>query len=491
MIRKRQGETAEKGPLYEELADTVAEMIAKGTYRPGERIPSIRGLSRQMRLSINTVMRAYVHLENLGMIEAVPQSGYYVRCRTLEPERLPAGRRAATEIKPYDVTLRDITFQVMRSLSDPLLVPLGRGIPNPELLPVDKLNRMLGTESRRFRLQSVSYTEAAGNRRLRTQIARRTLDAGCALSPDDILVTSGCREAVTIALHSICRPGDTIAVESPVYYSFLRSIEWLGLRILEIPSSPQDGINLDILSYAMKHNPLAACVLISNYSNPLGGVMPDEKKKDLVQMLGTRNVPLIEDDVYGDLSFSNGRPASCKAYDRKGLVIVCSSFSKTLAPGYRIGWMVPGRLRDRVERLKTIFNVATASPTQLAVAEFLANGGYDHHLRTVRKAYARQTAQMREAIGRYFPDGTRVTRPEGGFILWVEMPEQVDAVRLYHDALKRGISIAPGPIFTMGDRFTNCIRLNAAFWSTTVEQALETIGALALQKRPVYRRKRS
>ncbi len=491
MAEKRQSEAAEKGLLYEELANTVAEMITGGTYRPGERIPSIRGLSRQMRLSINTVMRAYVHLENLGMIEAVPQSGYYVRCRTLEPERLSANKRTTTDIRPYDVTLRDITFQVMRSLSDPLLVPLGRGIPNPDLLPADKLNRMLGTESRRFRLQSVSYAEAAGNRRLRTQIARRSLDAGCALSPDDILVTSGCREAVTIALHSVCRPGDTIAVESPVYYSFLRSIEWLGLRILEIPSSPQDGINLDILGYAMKHNPLSACVLISNYSNPLGSVMPDEKKKDLVRMLGNRSVPLIEDDVYGDLSFSNGRPASSKAYDKKGLVIVCSSFSKTLAPGYRIGWMVPGKFRDRTERLKTIFNVATASPTQLAVAEFLANGGYDHHLRTVRKVYARQVAQMREAIGRYFPQGTRVTRPEGGFILWVEMPEQVDAVRLYHDALKKGISIAPGPIFTMGDKFTNCIRLNAAFWSTTVEQALETIGTLAVQKAPVHRRRRS
>ncbi len=485
MAEQRRIETTAKGLLYEELADTVAGMIRRGTYRPGERIPSIRGLSRQMRLSVNTVMRAYLHLENLGMIEAVPQSGYYVRCRTLEPEPMAAGKKATEDIKPCRVTLHDITFQIMCSLSDPALVPLGRGIPNPELLPVDKLNRMLGSESRRFRLQSVSYAEAAGNKGLRTQIARRSLDAGCALSPDDILVTSGCREAVTLALHATCRPGDAIAVESPVYYSFLRSIEWLGLKVLEIPASPRDGINLDVLSYAMKHNPVRACVVISNFSNPLGSVMPDEKKRDLVRLLGDHDIPLIEDDVYGDLPFSNVRPASAKAFDRKGMVIVCSSFSKTLAPGYRIGWMAPGRFREKAERLKAIFNVATASPPQLAVAEFLANGGYDHHLRAVRKVYGRQVAQMREAIGRRFPEGTRVTRPEGGFILWVEMPERIDAIRLYRDALERGISIAPGPIFTITDKFRNCIRLNAAFWSMRVEQALETLGALA---EAIYRR---
>lgn len=474
-----QAETTGKTMLYEELARMVADMIERGTYRAGERIPSIRSLSRQMRLSINTVMSAYGHLENLGLIEAVPQSGYYVRCRTLDATGPPASRKSARDLKPRSVALRDIAFEIMRSLSDPSLVPLGRGMPNPDLLPIDRLNRMLGSEARRFRVQSVTYAETTGDKRLRMQIARRSLDAGCALSPEDIIVTSGCREAVTLALHSLCRPGDIIAVESPVYYSFLRSIEWLGLKILEIPCSAKEGINLDVLSYAIRHNRVRACVAISNFSNPLGSLMPDEKKRDLVRLLANHDIPLIDDDIYGDLSFSNRRPVSVKSYDTRGLVVVCSSFSKTLAPGYRVGWMVPGRFRDKVERLKAIFNVATASPTQLAVAEFLANGGYDHHLRAVRKAYAKQVALMRDAIGRCFPGGTRVSRPEGGFILWVEMPDRVDAVSLYRDALGKGISIAPGPIFTVADRFPNCIRLNAAVWSPRVEQAVETVGGLA------------
>ena len=339
---------------------------------------------------------------------------------------------------------------------------------------------MLATESRRFRIQSVSYSTASGIKRLRTQIAKRSLDSGCALSPEDIVITSGCVEAVMLALQATCRPGDTVAIGSPVYYTFLNSIQWIGLKVLEIPSTPREGMNLEVLSYAIKHNPVHACIIISNFNNPLGSLMPDEKKQELVALLAKHNIPLIEDDVYGDLAFGPVRPTAVKAYDKKGLVLLCSSFSKTLAPGYRVGWIVPGRFHEKVGRLKALLNIATASPTQLAIAEFLTNGGYDHHLRTIRRIYARQVAQVRDAVGRHFPRGTRVTRPEGGFVLWVEMPEEVDAFRLYEEALRKGISIAPGTIFTTtGDKFSNCIRLNAAFWSERIEQALETLGGMA------------
>ena len=465
--------------LYEEVAAKIGGMIEKGTYRPGDRVPSIRGLSRQMRVSINTVMQAYAHLENMGMVEARPQSGYYVRSRLLEPEARPTNRKVAEDPVPYPVTLGDIPFQVMANISNTSLVPLGGGTPNPDLLPIDKLNRMLATESRRFRIQSISCTETPGTKRLRTQIARRSLDSGCSLSPEDIVITSGCREAVTLALQAICHPGETVAVASPVYYTFLHTIQWMGLKVLEIPSDPREGMILEVLSYAISHNPVHACIIISNFNNPLGSLMPDEKKRELVALLAKKDIPLIEDDVYGDLAFGPARPTAAKAYDDKGLVLLCSSFSKTLAPGYRIGWIVPGRFQQRVERLKALLNIATASPIQLAIAEFLANGGYDHHLRTIRRVYARQVAQMRDAVGRYFPQGTRVTRPEGGFVLWVEMPEEVNALRLYERALQEGISIAPGPIFTTGGKFSNCVRLNTAFWSERIEQALENLGGMA------------
>lgn len=463
--------------LYEKVAAKIRSMIDNGTYRSGDRIPSIRALSQQMQVSANTVMDAYAYLENLGMVEARPQSGFYV-CPLLS-EQKTRGVREQDYSPPNTVTLGDIQLQVMRNLSDGSLVPLGRGIPNPDLLPVDKLNRMLAVETRRFRIQSVSYSGGKGVKKLRAQIARRSISSGCSLAPEDIVITSGCVEAVTLALLATCSPGDTVAIASPVYYTFLNSIQWMGLKVLEIPSSPEEGMNLDVLGYAIKNTPIRACIVIANFNNPLGSLMPDEKKRELVALLAKHDIPLIEDDVYGDLYYGPVRPSSTKAYDEKGLVLYCSSFSKTLAPGYRVGWIAAGKFQQQVEDVKALMNIATATPTQLAVAEFLANGGYDHHLRTVRRVYARQIGHVREAIGRHFPQGTRVTRPEGGFVLWVEMPEEVDALRLHQEALRGGISIAPGTVFTTGEKYGNCIRINSAFWSERIEQAIETLGGMA------------
>lgn len=471
-------------PLYEEIAAKVGGLIEQGTYRPGERIPSIREMSLQMQVSVNTIMGAYAQLENLGMVEARPQSGYYVRSRVLEPGADVPKSKPEEEPAPCCVSVEELPMKVIRSLTDPSMIPLGSSVPNPELLPIDKLNRMLASEARRFRIQSVSYTGPRGTKRLRTQIAKRSLTYGCTPAPEEIVVTSGCVEAVTLALQAACRPGDTVAIASPVYYTFLHSIQWMGLKVLEIPATPQEGISIDVLGYAIRHNPVHACLIISNFNNPLGSVMPDEKKRELVALLAQHDIPLIEDDVYGDLAFGSARPSAVKAYDEKGLVLYCSSFSKTLAPGYRVGWIVPGRYQRKVQQLKALFNIATATPTQLAIAEFLTNGGYDHHLRTIRRIYSRQVARVRDAVGRHFPLGTLVTRPEGGFVLWVEMPAGVDAFRLYEEALKAGISIAPGTLFTAtGDKYRNCIRLNAAFWSERTEQALETLGGMAHRSR--------
>ena len=366
----------------------------------------------------------------------------------------------------------------MRNIANPALVPLGGGIPNTDLSPADKLNRMLAAESRRSPVQSVSYPPAQGHKRLRAQIARRSLSAGCSLSPDDIVVTSGCIEAMNLALQAVCRPGDTVAIGSPVYPTFLKSIQWMGLRVLEIPANGE-GMCLEVLDYAIRHNRVSACITIANFNNPLGSLMPEEGKRELVALLARHEIPLIEDDVYGDLAYGPVRPPSTKAFDEKGLVLYCASFSKTLAPGYRVGWIAPGRFKEKVAQLKSLLNVASCSPTQMAIAEFLTNGGYEHHLRAVRRVYARQMGQARDAIGRYFPRGTRVSRPEGGYILWVELPEKMDAFRLYELALQEGIGIAPGTIFTLGEGYRNCIHLNASSWSERVEQALETVGGLA------------
>lgn len=465
--------------LYEQVAAKIGGMIERGSFRPGDRIPSIRDLSRQLRVSVNTVMGAYAHLENLRLVEARPQSGYYVCSRFREPDSMPPRSADRDKLVAKRVVLGDLPAQIIRDLSNPDLVPLGQSGPDPALLPIAKLNRMLAAETRRRPAESVCSSPAGGVTRLRSAIARRSLAMGCSLAPDDIVITSGCMEAMNLALQVVCRPGDTVAISSPVFYTFLNSIQWLGLRVFEIPSCPRTGMNLDVLRYALRHNAVRACMSIPNFSNPTGSLMPAENKRELVALLAGYEIPLIEDDVYGDLAFAPPRPHTAKAHDRDGLVLLCSSFSKSLAPGYRVGWIAPGRFQPQIERLKSLLHTTTASPSQLAIAEFLSSGGYDRHVRALSRTYARQVAQFRDVVGRHFPEGTRVTRPAGGSVLWVEMPERVDAFTIHQQALREGIAIAPGMLFTTGREFRNCMRLNAASWSGRVEKALRTLGRLA------------
>ncbi len=467
------------GPLYGKVAGRISYLIAQGTLRSGDRIPSIRSMSKQMQVSINTVKEAYNQLEDRRLIKARPQSGYYVRARLPELPAEPVVDRPA--LNPAEVNLSEVYQMVMRDLLNPELLPLGIAIPNPELLPIEKLSRMLTRETRRFAIQSVSYDLPPGNLHLRKQVAQRLLLSGCSLSPEQIVITSGCVEAVVLTLQALCKPGDAVAIETPVYFNFLQLIEKMGLKALEIPVSPRGGISLEALEYALDRNPgeVKACIVLSNFNNPLGSSMSDEDKLRLVNLLESYAVPLIEDDIYGDLSYQDERPSVAKSYDKTGNVVLCSSFSKTLAPGYRVGWIAAGRYQEEIECLKMITSVATASPPQQAIAEFLATGGYDRHLRTIRRAYAKQAAQMGHTIGRFFPNGTRVSKPQGGFVLWVELPEQINALDLYKQALECGISIAPGQIFSIAGKFSNCIRLNAAFWNLEVEKAIETLGNLA------------
>lgn len=470
--------------LYEQVAEQVARLINEGTFRTGERIPSVRGLSRKMGVSLSTVMAAYGLLENRGLIEARPQSGYYVRARLSSVPRPSKPKIPSRAAVPKTLSVDDICLMLLGSMSNRDLVPLGGALPDPELLPVDRLTRTLSTVTRRFKIQSVSYDVLPGCKALRTQVARRAMTAGCLLTPDQIVTTHGCFEAVNLALRAVCRPGDTVAIESPIFYGFLQMIQTLGLQAIEIPADPAEGISLSALRYAIEHHKINACMVVSNFSNPLGSCMSDENKKNLVDLLAVQNIPLIEDDIYGDICFQNERPIVAKAFDKKGLVMLCSSYSKTIAPGYRVGWIAPGTFQSQIERLKVLSNGATAMPNQLAVAEFLANGGYDHHLRRIRRVYAIQTAAMARTVEDYFPEGTKVTRPTGGYVLWVECPSYVNALKLYQMSLEAGISIAPGPVFSIKGKFQNCLRLNAGFWSPEIENAVSAVGRLAAGMKP-------
>jgi len=462
--------------LYEQAADRIATLIDRGTLRPGERVPSVRKLSTQLRISISTVLQAYFLLEDRGFIEARPQSGFYVklRPRDLPPEPKPSN----PSLSATEVGVAELLAKVFEAARNPDFIPLATAIPGPDLLPTKPLNRLMAWVARHRGEQGVNYDFPPGNEALRRQVARRSLDWGCSLSPDDIVTTCGTMEALNLCLRAVAKPGDTIAIESPTFYGILQAS--LGMRALEIPTHPRDGIDLNALEQAIKKNKVKACLLIPNFNNPLGCCMPDNNKKQLVEMLGRREIPLIEDDIYGDIYFGAARPKTAKAFDKEGLVLLCSSFSKTIAPGYRVGWTAPGRFKPQVEHLKSMNTIATATLPQMAVARFLESGGYDRHLRKLRKALATQVQRVTLAVRQYFPEGTRITRPTGGFVLWVELPKSVDSLELYRKALEKKISIAPGPIFSAKQKYQNFIRLSCGqAWSDSLEQALKTLGRLA------------
>ena len=470
----------ERTLLYEQVAERISAMVSHGTFLSGDRLPSVRNLSQQFRVSKSTVMEAYALLEDRGMVAVRPQSGYYV----CQPARnmLRESVINLPVLRPTSVTMGELALMVFRDAADSSLIQLGAAIPDVENLPVDRLNRMLSVETRRYRQQSLAYDRPAGCLRLRTQIARRMVTAGCSFSPDDIFVTNGCTEAIILALRAVCKPGDTVVVESPTFFNTLQAIASLGLKALEIPSHPAHGINPDTLRFVLENNSVDACLLVTNFSNPLGYLMPDSAKAELVELLARHEIPLIEDDIYGELAHGNRRPRVAKSYDSAGLVLLCSSFSKIIAPGYRIGWIVPGKFAPQIERLKTVTSLTTAVPPQLAIAEYLDNGGYESHLRRLRRLYARQIASLSQAVEKYFPEGTRTSRPEGGFVLWVEMPETVDSVTLYEQAREHGITFAPGPIFSaQPGKFRNFLRLSAASWSDKVAKGVERLGRLAME----------
>lgn len=478
MIEEKTLQQDKRKPLlYEQVAGRLAGLIEKGTFRAGERIPSVRQLSQQQGVSISTVLQAYTLLEDRGLIEARPQSGYYVRERV--HERLPEPGMSAPSQDPSMISLQDLIMQVLRDTLDPELVQLGTALPNVDLMPVDKINRIMTSVARQADRDSHQYLLPPGLEELRVQIARRAVSAGCSFSPDDIVITSGGMEAMDLCLHAVCRPGDIVAIESPMYFGTLQNLEVHRLRALEIPTHPREGLSIEALRFALEHNNIRAVLAIPNFNNPLGSLMPDEKKRELVELLAHHEIPLIENDVSGELYFTEKRPLVAKSFDEKGLVLCCSSFSKDISPGLRVGWLAPGRYKKTVEWLKFTNSTATSTLAQMVVAQFLESGGYDAHMRRLRREYARNVAFMARAVIEYFPPGTRVTRPQGGFVLWVQMPESVDSLELYKRALRDRISLVPGYIFSATHQFSNFIRLNAAEWSLPIERAIQRLGEMA------------
>ena len=463
-------------PLYERLVQEFSALILEGSLKPGERLPSVRRLATQRQVSISTALQALRSLEDRDLVEARPQAGYFVRRRAVALEEPTITRPPRV---PRYVGIASMVARVREAALNPQIVPLGTASPAAELFPAQRLQRIASSVARRDPKVLTTYGFASGNPAFRHQIARRYLEWGVNIAETEFVVTHGCTEAVGLALRAVTMPGDTIALESPSYYGTLQTIESLRLRVIEIPTHPRDGISLEALDVVLRHHDIKALVVTANASNPLGGTMADERKKTLVETMEAASIALIEDDIYGDLQFGSTRPLPLKAFERDGGVMLCSSFSKTLAPGLRIGWIAPGKHLTAVAQLKFVNTLTTPAFPQLMLAEFLAQGGYDRHLRVIRRAFADQVRQMTDAVTAHFPPGTKVTRPVGGFVVWVELPFDIDTMDLYDAAVTQGFSFAPGRLFSSTDRYRNCMRLSCGHpWSSRREHAVVKLGQL-------------
>jgi len=468
---------------YETLARDISDSILAGTLKCGDQLPSVRVASTSRGVSPSTVFQAYYLLEAQGLIAGRERHGYFVVANGhgLSPVSTAAIPPRA-EITTVDVS--ELVFEILASVGQRKVVPFGSAFPSPLLFPTAALARSMAEALPKQDRWSAVDTLASGLPALRREIALRYLINGQQINPDDIIITNGAMEALNLCLMAATKPGDAIVIESPCFYGALQALERLNLKAITVPTHAETGIDLVALEVALQEHRPSACWLMTNFQNPLGSSMSDEKKQALVNLLAAHEVPLIEDDVYGELYFDNLRPTPAKAYDRHGLVMHCGSFSKCLAPGYRIGWTVPGRLFRQVARLQLTTSLAASSPAQEALALYLSRGHYDHHLRMLRSTLAGNQRKMASAIARYFPAGTTAMEPAGGYFMWLKLPDSTNALQIQRLALEQDISLAPGPMFSPRRDFTNYIRLNYGhIWDEQAEAAVATLGHLISHRR--------
>ncbi|SDH40640.1 aminotransferase-like domain-containing protein [Chitinophaga filiformis] len=463
--------------LYIEISNNIARLIRDKVLSAGDRLPSVRMLCQEHGISMNTAKRVFLELEAQSLIESKPQSGYYVSQLPYQRLLLPATSN------PLPISNNSEPDELIRKVYSTMgkkdLTFFSIGAPSKDLLPLAKLNKEILHATRQLPASGTEYEQLQGNEQLRKLIAARSISWGGRLRESDLITTAGGMNALSFCMMALGKPGDTIAMESPCYPGSLQLARSLGLKVLELPTHPTTGVEIDALKKVI--NKINLCLLVPNFNTPLGSCMPEENKKEVVALLAQHQIPLIEDDIYGDLYFGTQRPKCCKTFDREGNVLLCSSFSKTLAPGYRVGWVAPGKYKEQILTLKLAHAISSSTITQEAVANFLKSGRYDIHLRKMRLTLQQNYTHYINAITGYFPEDTKISRPQGGLALWVEFNKKVNTSELFEAAMKQKISIAPGRMFTLQNQFENSMRLSLGLLlSEEVRQKLKLLGKLVM-----------
>ncbi|MFZ6657326.1 PLP-dependent aminotransferase family protein [Undibacterium sp. TJN19] len=474
---------------YRQLADLLSKEIRAGRYQVGERLPSVRSYAETHHFSVSTVIRCYRYMESQGLVEARNKSGMFVadwKIQNASADKTTQGKKQpAPPSVEYDklISLQHRMTELYSLTAQPLHLGLHLASAAPQWYPCEALSKIAQRQLRQQPWQIGDYPTGTGLPALKTGLISWLATCGIDLEPADLLITNGSTEALNVALRAVAQPGDAIIVESPVYFGLLQMIENLGLKAIEIPCVPGAGISLEALEYALEHQTsVRAVVAMPNFQNPLGCAMPEKNKKRLLRLVEQYDLALIEDDVFGDLSHQQERPLAIKAWDKSGRVIYCGSCSKSLAPAFRIGWIAGGRYQSRINSLKLSSSLITPLFEQAVLAEYMQSGALPSHLRKLRERLVANIPLAIAAIQRYFPAGTQVVSPAGGWWLWLELPEHIDSLALLRQAVGKGIAFTPGTLFSSSSKFSHFLRMNIGRpWGREMEQGIKTLGKLAAE----------
>lgn len=462
---------------YEQVATKIEEIILKNQLKPGDKIPSVRDVVKELDVSLATVVQAYSVLEAKGIVISRPKSGYFVNS-SLHNRLKSSGELPFVQV-PERIEVNTLVTKMHQNLRKYVKINFSTLALSQELMPINRINKALVDASKETLNDNYEYPSLSGDPGLQKQIALHTIGWKKSIAQDDILITNGCIEAISLCLNAVTKPGDIVAIECPTYPGILQNLENKGLRVLKISIDPETGLNLDELERAIAENTIAACIFSPSCHSPLGCSMSEANKIRLVKMLGEKDIPLIEDDALGEIYFGASRPLPAKAYDEYDNVLYCSSFSKTITPGFRIGWVSGGKHHADVERVKYSTNISTNTVLQSAIGRYLESGTYHSHLKKLRVAVQQQTIRYRATISTHFPPGTNISLPTGGYSLWIELPDKISGLELQNRALRKGIGFCPGQVCSTSSTFVNYIRINCSHvYNNRIEQALHTLGDL-------------
>lgn len=466
------------GYKYEQIVAHYRHAISEGRIGGGDKLPSLRKTASQFNCALSVAMQAYQELEVSNHIRGIEKSGFFVL--PSGGGRLPTPEKYCHQLSVQPSIPNSYTGKIIAISNDLSIVPLGAAIPDEKLLPFAKFKRILATLTNSSARLLRQYAPHDGVRALRRQVAQLMLARGAAVSAEDILITNGCTEALALAVRGCTERGDTVAVESPGYFGLLTILEHYERNLVEIPTSAVAGLQVDVLAKVLERTKVHACICSANFQNPLSSVMPLERKRQLIALCRQHDMSLIEDDIYGECSYDNSVYAPLKQLDEDGLVMYCSSFSKTVSPGVRVGWLAGGKYHKRCAEIKFAESLGGPALLQQAMAEFLESGGYNYHIRNFRKRIARQSYKIKELLVRYLPEQTKISSPKGGYFLWVELPASVDSMALFSAALENKIGLVPGPVFSCNQKlFTNCIRISCGSPVTReMELGIKKLGTL-------------